>query len=291
MTNLGRSAVWYSQRLGWAVFPLVPREKIPLVPKSRGGNGCLDATTDADRVMAWWRDCPEANVGIAMGAASGIFAVDYDPRNAPDGASLEELCQSFGTFPETVEAVTGGGGRHLLYRYTDDLAVVKWTPLAPGIDTKGQNGYVVACPSIHPNGKPYTWEASHRPDDVAIADPPSWLVELLMRNRRDRTGGGYVPTGEALTEAERFILGREFASAGWLGEQARAGVWNVRCPTEHLHSCGERFDSSTVLFAPTNDRGPGWFWCSHGHCQGHYGGFDDVVRAIRRVVASEERTA
>ena len=37
--------------MGWPVFPLLPRSKVP--PK--GSHGVKDATIDADLVEAWWR--------------------------------------------------------------------------------------------------------------------------------------------------------------------------------------------------------------------------------------------
>jgi hypothetical protein len=36
--------------LGWPVFPLKPRDKIPLIPKDEGGNGVHDASTDPDQI-------------------------------------------------------------------------------------------------------------------------------------------------------------------------------------------------------------------------------------------------
>ena len=54
-------------RSGYRVFPLVPDGKVPLIPKERGGHGCLDATTDLAQVEEWWNQYPHANIGIATG--------------------------------------------------------------------------------------------------------------------------------------------------------------------------------------------------------------------------------
>ena len=84
----------------------------------------------------------------------------------------------FGALPATVTAVTGTGGHHLYFRLPDfaGAPVMKNTAsaLAAGIDTRGEGGYVVAPPSIHPNGNPYGWGA---PDEFAAA--PVWLLALL----------------------------------------------------------------------------------------------------------------
>ena len=62
---------------GWKVFPLAPREKIPLTT-----HGFQDATTDSATIVEWWRRCPNANIGVATGAVSGIVVVDIDGADA-----------------------------------------------------------------------------------------------------------------------------------------------------------------------------------------------------------------
>src|ERR1051326_9006130 len=134
-----RAARAYAERLHFAVFPLAPRSKVPLVA---GGHGCKDATTDVAQIDAWWRAHPEANVGIATGKPSGVWMLDVDPRNGGD-AALDAFQEQHGALPTTVEALTGGGGRHLVFRYTPALDAVRWLPLAPGADCKGTGGHVI----------------------------------------------------------------------------------------------------------------------------------------------------
>ena len=42
--------------------------------------------------------------------------------------------------------------------------------MAPGLDVKAAGGYVVAPPSVGPNGRAYEWIIS--PEDEELADPP-----------------------------------------------------------------------------------------------------------------------
>ena len=62
--------------LGWPVFPLVPNTKKPLTK-----NGFKDAVTSAFRVNKWWRDHPDANIGIATGQVSNLAVLDVDVKN------------------------------------------------------------------------------------------------------------------------------------------------------------------------------------------------------------------
>ena len=46
---------------------------------------------------------------------------------------------------------------------------------------RGEGGYVVAPPSIHPDtGRTYEWEVDHHPDEVALAPLPPWLLDKLL---------------------------------------------------------------------------------------------------------------
>jgi hypothetical protein len=189
-----------------------------------------------------------------MGA--GIFAVDVDPRNEGD-ASLAHLLSKHGPLPDTVMACTGGGGLHIIFR-----GDVGGTVLDQGVDIKSSGGYIVAPPSLHPNGRRYLWEASSRPGDVAIADAPGWLLALLGAKRARR----YFAHADSISP-ETFVLGAAFKAAGWLGDELRPGVFAVLCPNRSAHSTGRDFDSSTVVFAPEPGKRRGRFFCSHEHCK------------------------
>ena len=87
-----REAALEYARLGFHVLPIKPRDKIPLIPTSRGGHGYKDATTDPSKIMTWWPPSSSANIGIATGKSSGVFVPDIDPLHggATALATLEE---------------------------------------------------------------------------------------------------------------------------------------------------------------------------------------------------------
>jgi Bifunctional DNA primase/polymerase, N-terminal/Primase C terminal 1 (PriCT-1) len=159
---------------GMAVFPLKPRDKIPITK-----HGCKDATVDLEVVSAWWEGYPEANIGLATGARSGVWVVDIDGELGE--ASLHALEQRMGVLPATVESITGGGGRHLFFRLpdSDEVPTIKNTArkIGEGLDTRGDGGYVVAPPSIHPRGRAYAWSVDSAAE---FADPPVWLVAMII---------------------------------------------------------------------------------------------------------------
>lgn len=177
------AALSYAAR-GWHVLPLKPRAKVPLTK-----HGVKDATTDEKQIREWWGRWPRANIGIACGP-SGLAVVDVDVRNGGD-MSFESL---FPAEPDTVNVFTGSGdgSRHWYFAANGESCRV----LAPGLDLKGDGGYVVVPPSMHPSGEPYRWEASGGPDDVPLAPLPS-----ALRGERQKPAAAPIP--DVITTGER----------------------------------------------------------------------------------------
>lgn len=162
--------------------------------------GVKEASRDPLVIEAWWQRWPEANIGMAMGPASGVFAVDVDPRNGGDLA-LEELQAKHGRLPDTINAMTGGGGQHLLFRFDPGRALPG--KLGKGIDIKGDGGYIVVEPSVHASGVAYAWEAEGDPIYGAISAPaPAWLfangVAPGATGGAPATAVGYLPPERVL---------------------------------------------------------------------------------------------
>ena len=159
---IAREAVAYAEA-GWPVFPLKPRDKRPLTRR-----GLHDASCDVSRVKSWWTRWPNANIGLAI--LRGFIVVDIDKPEAMGHLQAQDL-----TLPATVAATTGRG-RHLWYA-TGSVAVRNRVGLFPGIDIRAPGGYVVAPPSVHPNGSVYRWEVPLQRNRIAQA--PEWLLGHL----------------------------------------------------------------------------------------------------------------
>ncbi len=128
-----------------------------------------------DEVWRWFDEWPDAGVALVTGAVSGLVVLDIDPAHG-GAETLAAIEQRHGEMPRTVEAATGGGGRHLYFAHPGS-EVCNRTGLAPGLDLRGDGGIIIAPPSIHPSGKPYRWREGHSPEEIALAPLPAWLLE------------------------------------------------------------------------------------------------------------------
>jgi len=193
MNGLLDAAVRYA-RLAWRVHPLRPGDKRPILQ-----NWPEQATTDRAVITRWWQQNPKANIGIATG--NGLLVLDVDASH--DGyETLEQLQDKYGILPDTPTVLTGSGGRHIYFRLPEGGTVRNSAgKLGPGLDVRGDGGYVVAPPSTHPNGQRYEWLEGQSPDDLPLADAPEWLIRLIAqatpRQRDgDGNGNGRVPSGQ-----------------------------------------------------------------------------------------------
>jgi hypothetical protein len=175
------AALWYASKLGWPVFPLAPRSKVP----KAGSHGLKEATTDPAAIGRWWREDPAANIGSACGRDRVV--VDLDGQ---DGiASWRELVarHANGRDVATVTVLTGGGGEQLVFAVPAGVEIRNSAgKLGPAIDVRANGGYHALPPSIHPSGRPYRWETGHGPQERPVAPLPGWLVRLLTATSTPR---------------------------------------------------------------------------------------------------------
>lgn len=182
--DMGRAARQLAER----GFPVVP------LHEPRSGNGCtclmdlackspakhprtlhglLDATANLEKIKTWWGKWPTSNIAIVTGASSGVWALDVDPKHGgPD--ALARLEGEYGSLPETVRVRTGSGGFHVWLAWPADIEVRNSAGrLGPGLDVRGEGGFLVAPPSLHVSGRRYEWAGGKQ-----IASAPNWLLAL-----------------------------------------------------------------------------------------------------------------
>lgn len=182
------NAALHYASLDYPVFPLAPRSKHPLIPVRDDGRGLHDATTD-----------PAVIIGLRTGVA-------FDLVNLDGAEASSSLAHARGG-RESVHGpvVRTGKGFHVFVLPT---GLGNRAGVLLGVDFRGASSYVVAPPSIHPDGhSSYTWVNS---DPAALVPAPSWLVELLQPRREATvTSCKNFPVGPRSSAYGRAALRRE----------------------------------------------------------------------------------
>ena len=174
--------------------------KHPITP-----HGVNDATTKRDQIKSWWTASPDANIGIATGAASGVIVLDIDPRNGGT-ETLRRLEKELGPLPKTVTSITGGGGEHRIFEHPrfpvrKDLA---GKLLGPGVDVLSNGCIMIAPPSRHASGNRYGWQEGKSFRDLKPAPMPKPWLDRLSGNTATQADAdssltqpaGLVPQGQ-----------------------------------------------------------------------------------------------
>ncbi len=203
-------------RLGWAVVPLhsvtdgacsCPRgAACPSAGKHpRLSDWVNEASADPAVIDEWATSWPHTNIGIATGHT--FFCLDVDPGNGGVEA-LEALTAEHGALPATVQAQTGSGGSHYLFKMVPGITNSAGK-VGPGLDIRGTGGQIVVAPSVSAKGA-YSWVRS--PFTTEIAEAPAWLLELIQRRDSapdapptvDR--GFFLPASPEVLQAARDAL-------------------------------------------------------------------------------------
>lgn len=189
-------------RRGFRVHPLKAKDQ-PYTAYSR------TATTIEADVAAMWRRWPDALIGIATG--DGLVVIDDDRGGDEPDPDLAI----------TRIARTANRGWH--YYYLCDTPVRNSVgKLAPGVDVRGQGGYVVAPPS---EGREW-W------DDGDMAPLPTLVLAACLKEeqRVNRTfePRGHVAAGERHDYLVRF--------AGWAVACELAAEYRELCDVVYEHA-------------------------------------------------------
>lgn len=164
--NLQEMALKYAQK-GLSVFPCVPNEKRPAT-----SNGFKSASMDQQQITDWWAMNPNYNIGLPTGEI--MWVLDVDVHGSNEGIEqLKEWEMNYGQI-QTTTIKTPTGGLHYYFSGKQFLPASSTSKLAPQIDIKATGGYVLAPPSIHPNGGTYEVLNSQ-----PIAEAPTWLKTLI----------------------------------------------------------------------------------------------------------------
>ena len=137
------------------------------------------ATTNQGVIKKWWSKYPHANIGIPAGEKSGWLVLDVDTKYQ-GYESLEVLEMLYEDLPATVTAITGSGGKHMIFKYPKGVHTPNKVSFKQGLDTRSDGGLIVATPSLHMSGNRYRWLGGHSPFEREPAEAPEWLLELMQ---------------------------------------------------------------------------------------------------------------
>jgi hypothetical protein len=135
-------------------------------------HGFKDATRDPAGVEYMWRRWPGPLVGVPTGPASGFDILDIDPRHGGD----QWLMQHQEQLGVTRVHRTRSGGEHWFFASGHGVRNTE-SKIAPGVDTRGDGGYMIWWPSFG--------------GSVACAAPiapwPQWLLHILIKPAEPET--------------------------------------------------------------------------------------------------------
>ena len=236
MSELLDAALGYARR-GWAVMPLhtpastpsgcscyneAQRSKCTAIgkhPRIKTGVGHSAATRSERQIREWWRGWPDANIGLATGAVSGISIVDID---GPGG--FQSIKQAGHELPDTLGVVSGRkeGGEHRYFRYPgfEIPGEQRGIGILPKVDFISNKRLVVAPPSLHQSGKKYDWLDA----DLEVLSLPEWMIETLKAkaesgSRSSKLPDPSQPIPEGMRREVYLSLTRKWRAGGLSGVQ------------------------------------------------------------------------
>jgi hypothetical protein len=195
--------------LRFCVFPCLPRSKEPATKR-----GFYDASANPATIARWFGSAAQYNIGVRCGLASGVWILEIDGIEGAE--SLRALEDKHGPLPATRQSQTARG-LHLWWR-ADSPVQCSASRVAPCIDVRADNGYILAPASVHPSGLTYRWTST-----APLAVAPPWLLQLTYKRpppsiptptssgqRRNGSPGAY---GRAALEAEIQTLANTAAGS------------------------------------------------------------------------------
>jgi hypothetical protein len=202
---------------GCSIIPIRPGDKRPAVAWAEYQRR---RPTEAE-VGEWWGGSSRLGVGIVCGRLSGVVVLDSDPRNGRPA--------SLAAYPEPggPSVTTGSGGRHW-FLATGSARVPKIPALLPGVDLQGEGSFVVAPPSVHPNGTTYRWLPGRALGEVPLPSLPFWLRRLIQLHQVPPPAAAGKP-GQGAPLALAEVL------AALTGVRRVAGGWVACCPVHADH--------------------------------------------------------
>ena len=127
-------------------------------------------------------------LGMLTGEVNSIFVVDIDDVDEWN----DLLKQTKHKEPKTVKAISGSGGIHYYFKYTDKLKditskdhAIKFNCKSLSIDVKTNGGFIIVSPTTYYNENlkkdvEYKWETDRSIFEHDLKELPEWLYVMFM---------------------------------------------------------------------------------------------------------------
>jgi RecA-family ATPase len=206
-----QAALQLAEEYGVPVFPC-GNDKRPHTQ-----HGFKDASTNLETIESFWRQWPDALIGVPTGIVSKILVVDVDP----DGQEWHS--RNVGQL-QCARVHATRRGYHLLYRMPDLEIRNSASTVAVGIDVRAEGGYIIWWPA-------HGYNATGSLDE--LTEPPMWLLRVLTTERPQRAPSKHtsakIPEGTRNDTLFRLAAGFRRAGAGSTELSAAVDAFNGRC--------------------------------------------------------------
>jgi hypothetical protein len=139
------------------------------------------------------------------GAINGFIVLDEDVEDA-----VKDLGRNV---PPTPIVKTGNGAHYYFKQPSDNGAFPNKVKFFPGLDLRGDGGYILAPPSKHPNGSHYEWLIGL--EDAEMADASEWMLHALTRPSEGLTAPVDATIGEGSRNSTLFSRARSLFKQGY----------------------------------------------------------------------------
>jgi|GEM_PF-6706101 len=192
---------------------------LSVLPIGRNKKACIKweryqkTPATPDEIRQWWKQWPDANIGIATGHLSGIFSLDFD---SPDAKAIWE--ERFEQMPPGLWYTTGRGSQYWFsfpsYGLGNKSAVMQ------NVDIRGEGGYTIVPPSVHANGKVYSWgnisALEYGLDE--LSEMPAEMLKYCKDARNTTSAPGTAPMEWTTKKDSTVIKDREGTSVDWYND-------------------------------------------------------------------------
>ena len=246
-------ALYYASTFNWKVIPLHrptgPEQCSCGKPGCNGSSGkhpnCgtdwqNKATSDSAQIETWWQANPHSNLGVRLGPASGIVDVEYDDQLG------HQTAIRLGLDKIATPTYVSNRSTHRLFQSPSQTLSTKAVEKRDGLEirlgTSEKGTQSVFPPSIHHTGVMYQWVSGLSPQDVAVAELPQCIVDLINVDTRKSAGSTFqvehtIETHPGEAEGNRHPVFIKLIGS-WLAQNGmedfaplyqHALAWNQRC--------------------------------------------------------------